>query len=111
MALTSTVKAISLSSFDTAGLAAGYNVINASGLSHSCFLLRIINESNIDIGISYDGVSTADFVLSDSVLTLNFQANSGPSGCNCVMAKGTKIYITAPAAGVGLVYLTGYYQN
>jgi hypothetical protein len=111
MALTSTVKAISLSSFDTAGLIGGYNVINASGLTHSCFKLRLMNASNVALGISYDGITTHDYILADSTLTLDLQNMAGPSSYNCVMAKGTKIYITAPAAGVGSIYLAGYYQN
>lgn len=111
MALTSTVKAVALSSLDTAGLTGGYDVINASGLSHSCFKLRITNASNVDLGISYDGSTTSDIIPSDSVFTLDLQNNAGPSGYNCVMAKGTKVYVIAVAPGVGSVYLAGYYQN
>lgn len=111
MALTSTVKAVNLSSFDTAGLTGGYDVINVNGLSHSCFKLRITNASNVDVGISYDGIVTSDFMPSDSVLTLDLQNMAGPSGQACVMAKGTKIYVMNPGPGVGSVYLAGYYQN
>jgi hypothetical protein len=111
MALTSTVKAISLTSFDTGGLLAGYNLVNAGGLSHACFKLRITNASTIDLGISFDGVSTVDYMPSDSVFTLDLQNMAGPSGYVCNMAKGTKLYVIAPAAGVGSIYLAGYYQN
>jgi hypothetical protein len=109
MALTSVVKAINLSSFNAAGLVAGYNVIN-TGLSHSCFKLRIINASNVAVGISYDGINTNDFVLSLSSATLDFQNNAGPSCYMAQMSKGTKIYLIG-AAGVGMIYLAGYYQN
>jgi hypothetical protein len=111
MALTSTVKAVSLSSFDTAGLTGGYDVINANGLAHSCFKLRITNASDADLGISYDGTSTSDYIPSDSVVTLDLQNNAGPTGYNCVMAKGTKIYVKGTGPGTGSIYLAGYYQN
>ena len=109
MALTSAVKAINLSSVNAAGLTGGYDVINA-GLTHSCFKLRIINDSNVPVGISYDGINTHDHVYSVSNVTLDFQNNAGPSGYKASIAKGTKIYLIG-AAGVGTIYLAGYYQN
>jgi hypothetical protein len=109
MALTSAVKAINLSSLDAAGLTGGYDVINA-GLSHSCFKLRFINDSNVAVGISFDGVNTHDYIRSASDFTLDFQNNAGPSGYRAMMAKGTKVYLIG-VAGKGLIYLSGYYQN
>lgn len=109
MALTSAVKAINLSSFNAAGLTGGYDVIN-TGLTHACFKLRIINDSNVAVGVSFDGINTHDHVYSTSNITLDFQNNAGPSGYTAIISKGTKIYLIG-AAGVGHVYLAGYYQN
>lgn len=110
MAVNSQVKAVRVAGINTALLTGGYDVIDASGLSHSCFKIRITNESNIDVGISFDGVSTNDIILADSVYVLDLQMNSQPTGNVALMAKGTKVYVIAPAPGVGDVWLAGYYQ-
>ena len=109
MAVTSTVKAVSLSSFDTAGLAAGYAVVNATGLSHSCFKIRFINHSNVNVTVSYDGVNAHDIIAAGANVSLDFQNNAGPSGYVAMMPKGTKIFVSG-GAGNGLFYVGGYYQ-
>lgn len=88
-------------------------VINAAGLTHPCFLLRIINNSNITILISYDGVNNHDILPPNDTLQLDFQTNSQPSGHMALLRKGTVIYAkrSAGAAGVGIIYLCGYYQE
>ncbi len=103
------VKIIPLSSFDTSSLSGTYQVINSTGLPHACFLIRINNDSNMDITVSFDGTTDQEFVSSNSSLTLPFQSNSSPNGFVAKMAKGTKVYVKG-SSGMGSVYLSGYYQ-
>jgi hypothetical protein len=110
MSVNSVVKAVRLSGFDAAGLTGGYDAINVGGLSEACFLIRIINNTKIGVGISYDGVTTHDYILSEQVLDLNFQTNSQPSGRVALMAKGTTVYVIAPNPSVGFIWLAAYFQ-
>jgi len=109
MSVKNIVLAIPLTSFNSAALAAGYAPINAAGFPEPLFLVRLINNSNADVTISYDGVNDADFVPHGTQLQLNFQTNGQPNNFNALLAKGTVVYVKG-AAGAGLIYLAGYYQ-
>jgi hypothetical protein len=92
---------------------ATWYVINPDGLLHACFLLRIINTSDVDVLVSFDGDMAQEFVASETTLVMPLQANA-PKSYNCValMAKGQKVYVTAEHPGIiGRVYLAGYYQD
>ena len=104
------VKAIPLASINTAGLIATFLPINAGGLPAPCFNIRLINHSNIGIMISYDGITAHDYVLRGEVLTLPYQSEAGPHNDFAYLPQGTTIYASAPAAGIGLLYLAAYYQ-
>lgn len=109
MAVQNSIKALALASIDSASFTGNYQVINANGLSKSCSLVRIINSSNKDITISYDGTTNNDFLPAGGVLQLPFQSNSQPTNYVSLLPQGTKIWVKG-AAGTGLVYVTGYYQ-
>ena len=109
MAVKNSVQAIELTTFDAANLMATYTVINANGLQQACFLIRIVNDSNVDITISYDGATDHDFVLSNDSLIISVQNNSQPNNYIAKFSAGTKIYVKG-SAGMGTIYLSGYYQ-
>ena len=73
-------------------------------------MLRITNESNTDVFISYDGVNEHEFLHADEKIEINFQTNSSPSGYVSKIKLGTVLYVSG-VAGVGLVYLAGYYNK
>ena len=110
MAAKNRVNNITLTSIDSATFTGALQVINTNGLDESCFLIRIINNSDKDITISYDGLIDHDFVGTLSTLQLPAQSNAQPSSFISNISKGTKVYVKG-AAGTGLVYLAGYYQN
>lgn len=93
---------------NTAGIVAGY----AAGLTltQPAAMLRFINASNTGVQISYDGVTNHDFILPTSTVTLDFQSNNAPNGQMSMIRKGTIIYV-AGTAGVGILYITGYYLS
>jgi SOS-response transcriptional repressor LexA len=103
------VKAIPLSSFNTTGLTASYQVIDSAGLDEACFLVRITNDSGVDITVSLDGVTDNEYIIAGEVLLLPVQTNAGPGGWVALLHKGQKFYIKGTGASTGLVYLSGYY--
>jgi hypothetical protein len=110
MSVKSNVLPIALSSFNTTGLSSTYQAINSSGLGQACFFLRIVNDSNQDITVSFDGSSDHEFVQAGTIFELNCQSNHRPASGVANMAKGTKVYVKG-SSGTGLIYLSGYYQN
>ena len=108
----SRVKAITAQRFDSAALTGGYDLFNAGGLSHPCFLIRIVNESNVLVEVSYDGVHTHDIVPDGESITLNFQTNSRQSGKLALWEKGKLLWLLGVSQQpAGYIYLIGYYQD
>ena len=89
-----------------------YDVINSLGLDEPCFIIRIINNSDGDITISYDGMNDHDYLQAYSHLTLNFQTNSQVDNDTMSMIKGTHVYVRGTYGKFGVyIYLVGYYQE
>lgn len=110
MAVRNSVSAVVLTSVDAAIFDGTFQAINPAGLSEACFAIRVVNNSSVDVIISYDGENGHDFIPHGTVLMIDSQANSQPNNFICKFAKGTIIYAFNDAGGDGLVYLAGYYQ-
>lgn len=104
MILKNTIKAISLSSQNANVFDGTYKILN-SGLTNACFYLRIMNATDRNITVSYDGTNDNDYVLANSTLNLPTTADS------ILFSKGLNVYIKGTAGGSGSVYLSGYYQD
>ena len=103
------LKAIPLSTFNSANLALGtWKPINSGGLPQACTMLRIVSLSDVGMGISYDGITEHDYLPPGWVLSIPLQQNAIPTNMIAKMKKGTRIYVKG-LAGVGNVYLSGYY--
>lgn len=109
MGIQSAVKNVTMTSFDSAVLLVTFLPINTAGLSDACFLIRITNDSTVDIILSYDGTNDHDIILAGTVIEIASQTNSRPNNI-AQIAQGTIVYVRGAAAGVGLIYLAGYYQ-
>lgn len=110
MAVKNSVKAIELQDIDAATLTALYQPINPAGLTEACFLLRIINASNVRVFISYDGVTNNDVLAPNTSIDVQAQANAQPQNYVAKFAQGLIISASAVAPGVGAIYVTGYFQ-
>ena len=110
MSVKNSVAAIPLKSIDSSTFTGSYQLIYSSGTPNACFLLSIINNSNKDITISYDGTNDHDFVQTLKTRDLPVQTNSQPNNKVALFASGTKVWVKG-AAGSGSVYLAGYYQS
>jgi len=104
------IEAIEMTSIDSATFTGNLQALNTDGLDEACTMIRITNNSDRDITISYDGVTEHDFLRSDDKLELNLQANSQSAGYISKMKQGTVVYVAGLAGGTGLIYLAGYYN-
>jgi len=94
-----TITAITWTAFDT------------GAIPGACFMLRITNDSDSDIFISYDGVGYHEYIASGDRIEINFQTNSSPSGYVSKVKKGTILYVQGEVGQTGNIYLAGYYNN
>lgn len=109
MPVKNSVKAIPLTSIDSATVSSSYQAINAGGLPHPCFLIRIANNSTQPVTISYDGSTDNEFVLDNYTLEVPFAVAAQPGATPPVFQKGWTVYVKG-TAGTGNIYLSGYYQ-
>ncbi len=110
MSVRNFVLPLPLSNIDSATFTGSYQLLSgAAGITNPAFLIRIVNASNIGVTVSYDGTNDHDFIPANSSIQLNFQTNNQPNNHNSLLQQFTKIYVKA-AAGIGLVYLSGWYQ-
>ena len=111
MSVGNRIKAIPIVTFNTATLAGAYLPVNPAGLPQACSTITIKNESNVDLAISYDGITQHDILKTGDWLgDMQAQMLSQPPNNVCLWPKGLKIYVKS-AVGVGNVYLTGFYQD
>jgi hypothetical protein len=110
MAVKNIVLPIPLSSIASSGMSSSYQLLSATaGIPHSCIMIRIVNNSNKDVTLSYDGTNDHDYIPTMTSVLLEFQTNSQPQNQVCSLALGTKLYVKG-TAGTGSVYLSGFYQ-
>jgi hypothetical protein len=102
------VKALELSTFDAAALTSSYQSMNAPGLAEACFMIRIVNNSNVAITVSYDGITDNEYVAPTSPAKLGFQQNAQPAAYVALLPKFTQVYVKG-TAGTGTIALSGYY--
>jgi hypothetical protein len=110
MSVKNSVQPIALSSIDSATLLANYQLLSvAAGIPNPVFYVKIVNNSNTPVTVSYDGTNDHDFVRAGTDAQLNFQANNQPTNQNALLPAFTKVYVKG-SAGVGLIYLSAWFQ-
>ena len=102
------VKALELSIIDSVVIDTTYQSLNSAGFAHPIFFLRIINDSNEAVTISYDGVNDNDYIPANSVLEVPAQANAQPNARYALFNAYTQVYVKGDS-GTGVVVMTGYY--
>lgn len=101
------VAAITAVPFNAAGLLPAFQPINPNGIEQACFILRVINDSDTAVLISYDGVNPADYIRGDSDLQIDLRKGTDDNEC---FRKGTIVYVGASAPGTGAITVSGYYR-
>ena len=99
-----------LTSLDSSLVTANYAPINPLGFEGAAFFLKITNNSDESITISYDGINDHDFMVEFLVFALDTETNARPTSNVAHNPIAQNIYIKG-TAGTGTVYLSGFYQK
>lgn len=96
-----TLRSIDSSTFTGAFAAIG------TPLAHPCFLIKIVNESGVDITISVDGSTAIDIVPAGTYFLYDECANASREA-GLSIALGTQFYVEG-SSSTGKVYLVAQY--
>lgn len=110
MSVKNIIQAAPLSSIAGSAFTGSYQLFNSTGLPKGICILRIYNNSSVDITISYDGTHDNDIVPVGTVLMINAQANAQPNNHVALFPGGTSVYMKGTASSSGTAYLAAYYQ-
>jgi|SRR5579859_3112054 len=99
-----------IGTIDSATFTGSYQLVLT--LTHPASFLRIVNGSNTNVAVSFDGTNDHEFVPTLSQFNLPAGALSQAGNYNCFVAAGTPIYVKAPSAmaNAGIVSVSAYYQ-
>lgn len=103
-----TVKAIPLTTILAAAVPAAYPAAPQLTLPNAVFFLRIVNQTNNPITISFDGTTDHEYVLSGQVFEINTQTNSLPNNKVSLFSARDTIFIKGAGGGTA-VTISGYY--
>ena len=94
------LKPLGLYELDATSLTTSYQELNTTSYQYPVNYLRIINNSNKSIWVSYDGTNSQDFVALNSSVPMKFLENGLP--------RFLKIYVKGVGAGVGTIAVAAY---
>jgi len=110
--LSNVITPMEMQSIDAATLGLGaYSTFNDAGIEGALCFIRITNDSDTDVYISYDGVNDHEFIEAGERIEVYFQANSAPTNYVSKLKKYTVIYIRGNAQSTGYIYVAGYYNE
>jgi len=110
MAVKNRVFPLELQSIDSSTLTANYQAVEASGIEAPAFVIRISNNSDEDVTISFDGSTDHEIVAAGEGIRWDFQTNARPQTNIAALAQGTVIYAKG-TAGTGTITISGWYQE
>jgi len=110
MAIKNSVRAEILTSFSSADLTGVFQAINPLGLSRPCGLIRLVNDTDVDVVVSYNGIDENDYLQTGKVLEVNIRTSSDYNHL-AQFSKGTVVYVSGGAGQSGNLYLTAYSQE
>lgn len=99
-----------LRSLDTSTMSSSTTYYNVgTPLLHPSFKLKMVNNSNVTVTVSIDGVNNYDVCPANS-FWLYDETQAAISLANTpAIPQGTQISVKTAAAGVGLIYLVSQY--
>lgn len=98
---------------DSATFTGSYQTLG-SVLSNPIRILKIVNNSNVDVTLSWDGTNDHDFIPASSAFILDVATNRQSLNYGTgqlYIGQATQFYIKGSAGGgnSGLVYLVAFY--
>lgn len=97
-----------LRSIDSATFTGNYQELGVA-LLHSPCLVKLVNNSNVIVTVSLDGVNDHDICPAGSFFLYDITSNASRES-GLYIPKGTQFYVKG-AAGLGSVYLTVFYPG
>lgn len=101
---------LTLQTIDSSTLGAAYQAIDANGIDGPASILRIENDSDQEVTISYDGTNDHGYLGVGQVAVWDFQTNGRPNTNIAALRTGTVIYVKG-TAGTGTIAVSGWYQH
>ena len=86
---------------------ASYQIIGVP-LPNPCSLIKIVNNSTVDVSISTDGLTDMDIVPTGGFTLYDATANLPHSSDATLFPKNTQFFVKG-VAGTGSIYLVGLY--
>jgi len=101
---------IEMQSIDASTIGAGAYLAVGDPLEGALSSIRITNASNTPVIISFDGITDHIYIRATDSYNEYFQIGSTPNNNVAKLKRYTTVYIRG-TAGVGLVYVSGYYNE
>lgn len=101
-------RALPFVNIDAATLSGVYQPLNAPGFAYPIVYMRIVNRSNVDLQLSYDGVTTHDYIMADSETMWMPPICSLPNNKAAAFPAYTTLYGIC-ASATGHIYIAAYY--
>lgn len=98
------IKALDLYSIDSAALSGNYDPVMTS-MPEACFMIRLVNDSNVGVLVSYDGAYDMDYLRANSDIQIMVPYDMEDS----IFRKGMGVWLQGAKKGTGYIYVTGYY--
>lgn len=99
------LQAIPVTTVSAAALTTSFVIMNGGGTPQPCYELVISNGSDVDVVISFDGVTPHFYISAGYERPLRGILNQS------TWPKLLKVYIRAATAGTGTIALSGLYSK
>ena len=102
-----------LRSLGFAGIGAAYAAVGTP-LTHPIRILKIVNLSDIDLLVSFNGIDDKDIVPTKGFVLYDLSTNKSDTGGYFEVPVGDRVYVkqeAAVAATAGSVYVTAIYAS
>lgn len=95
-----------LRTFDSSTFTGSYQAFGAA-LDNPTVILKIVNDSTVDVTISWDGATDNDIITAGSFFLYDITANRKTDD-GFYIGKGTQFWVKG-SAGTGNLYLVSFY--
>lgn len=97
-----------LRSIDSSTFTGNYMAVGTP-LAHPAALIKFVNNSNVFVAISIDGVNAHDILPANSFALYDNTSNSSPQGSNGIFVPQGRQYYVKGSSGAGAIYLVVQY--
>lgn len=103
------VQIMPLAVFNASSLSSTLTPISSSGFAGPAILIRIQNDTDKDIGVSYNGYAVQDCILSKERMEINLSGTATEEEFKALFKKGTQVFVSGESGATGYIYMSVYY--